>query len=178
MTMADRIVVMKNGIIQQLAEPMTIYNQPANLFVAGFIGSPPMNFIHGIILRKNNSVIFEERSKDGDKPGLITITLDDEHARKLLPYENKKVVLGIRPENIEDKLYAINPDPSCTFEATLEVLEPMGAETYLYMNTGHHSIIARSQQIQAKNEVGHKMALVTDMKKARFFDTVTEALIA
>jgi multiple sugar transport system ATP-binding protein len=178
MTMADRIVVMKDGKIQQLAEPLTIYHQPANLFVASFIGSPPMNFIHGIIVRKNNSIVFEERSKEGDKPGLVSLTLDDEHARKLSPYENKKVVLGIRPENLEDKLYVTDPDPGATFEATLEVLEPMGAETYLYLNTGHHSIIARSQQVQAKNEVGHKIALVADMKKARFFDTVTENLIA
>ncbi len=177
MTMADRIVVMKNGIIQQLAEPLTIYHQPANLFVAGFIGSPPMNFFNGIIVRKNNSIVFEERSLD-DKPGLVSLTLDDEHARKLSPYENKKVVLGVRPENLEDKLYASDPDPGATFEATLEVLEPMGAETYLYLNTGHHSIIARSQQMQAKNEVGHKIALVADMKKVRFFDAATEKLIA
>jgi multiple sugar transport system ATP-binding protein len=177
MTMADRIVVMKNGVIQQLAEPLAIYNQPANLFVAGFIGSPPMNIINGIIVRKNNSLVFEERGKN-DQPGLLNLTLDDEHARKLSGYENKKVVLGMRPENLEDKLYVTDPEPGSTFESTLEVLEPMGAETYLYLNTGHHNIIARSQRVQAKNEVGHRISLVTDPKKARFFDAATENLIA
>lgn len=177
MTMADRIVVMKNGVIQQIAEPLNIYNQPANLFVASFIGSPPMNFVNGILVRHGNDLFFEERTKNGE-PGPVKLAIESEQAQKLSSYIDKKVVFGIRPECLEDKLYVTDPNPKYTFESTLEVLEPMGAETYLYLTTGSSSIIARSQQFQTKTEVGHKIALVADMKKARFFDPVTEQLIA
>jgi multiple sugar transport system ATP-binding protein len=176
MTMADRIVVMNYGNVQQIADPLTIYHEPTNMFVAGFIGSPPMNFLHGCILSKNGALWFEEKGREG-KPG-FSIRIDGEQARKLSAYDGKAVVFGIRPESMDDKLSTLDPNPDAIFPATLEVMEPMGAETYLYLNTGAHSIIVRSQQFQAKTEVGHKIDLVANMKKARFFDPESQNAIA
>ncbi|MEM6821129.1 MAG: sn-glycerol-3-phosphate ABC transporter ATP-binding protein UgpC [Verrucomicrobiota bacterium] len=178
MTMADRIVVMKLGVIQQIAEPLTLYNEPANLFVAGFIGSPPMNFLKGEVIRKEGALWFEERKASNGQAGDVTIKLSDVQAKKLEGYEGKKVVFGVRPEDLEDKEHASDPNPDYTFKAMLEVLEPMGAESYLYLNTGESNIIARSQQFKAKNEVGHAIELVVDIDKVRIFDAESEDAVA
>lgn len=177
MTMADRIVVMKLGKIQQIAEPLTIYNEPANLFVAGFIGSPAMNFIQGTIVRDGNRLRFREsRTTEGKTVGL-SLALGAEQARKLEPYADKKVVLGVRPENLEVR-NGNQVDPDASFEATLEVIEPTGAETCLYLGTGHHNITARSRHTPGKDKIGLPLGLVADMEKVRFFDATTENLIA
>jgi multiple sugar transport system ATP-binding protein len=175
MTMADRIVVMKDGKVQQIAEPLNLYHEPVNLFVAGFIGSPPMNFIRGQIISKERGLWFVE---NGDSASKMSLKLDEEHARKLAGYTGKDVIFGLRPEHVEDKLYVTDPDPDTVFTATVEVIEPMGAETYLYLSTGKHNVIARSQQSQPKAEVTRKIELVADMKKGRFFDPSTELAIA
>jgi multiple sugar transport system ATP-binding protein len=177
MTMADRIVIMKDGKVQQIAEPLTVYNQPANLFVGGFIGSPPMNFLRGTLQASGHRVQFVEDARAGKKES-IRLTVQDEQAHKLQNYHGKAIILGIRPENLEDKLYVTDPDPGTVFTSVVEVVEPMGAETYLYLNTGHHSLIARSRQRQSKAEVNHPVELVADMKKARFFDPKSELAVA
>ena len=173
MTMADRIVVMKNGRVQQIAEPLTIYNNPANLFVAGFVGSPAMNFVTGTVVRNGSSMAFVEQA-NGES---IKINLNDEQSRRLSAYENKKIVFGIRPENLEDKDSIAGHISGEEFSAKLEVLEPMGSETYLYLHTGHHNLIARSKLMQDKTKVGRTITLVADIAKARFFDAETENAI-
>ncbi|OGV42515.1 MAG: glycerol-3-phosphate ABC transporter ATP-binding protein [Lentisphaerae bacterium GWF2_57_35] len=164
MTMGDRIVVMKDGFIQQVAAPMDLYDRPVNQFVAGFIGSPPMNFFEGTIEQKNNAILFNE--------GNFTVHVESSHAPKLASYVGKSMVFGVRPEDIADALYVSNPNPEFQLKARVEVVEPMGSETYLYLNTGKHMFIARVG-VHATVEVNQDLSLVLNMKKAHFFDQKT-----
>jgi multiple sugar transport system ATP-binding protein len=177
MTMADRIVVMKHGKIQQIDEPLTIYNEPANLFVAGFIGSPAMNFIQGSIVRTHGALCFKEKMNFPGEVGGMTLVLGAERARKLESYENREIILGIRPEDVELSVDSLPVDPGSVFEARLDVLEPMGAETYLYLHTGRHGLIARSRVTPAKKQIGEALRLQVDMNKLHFFDKTSEMAI-
>lgn len=179
MTMGDRIVVMKDGVLQQVATPLVIYNHPNNVFVAGFIGSPAMNFIDMILTR------------DGDRYYVETI---EGHVKLEIPverieyfedlesYVEKEIVFGIRPEDIED--YAVMEEKSeefgksvisNTFSAMVDVIEPMGAETYLYLSLGEEisQLIARvDASTKAVDGEQHKVAI--DMTKCHLFDKETE----
>jgi multiple sugar transport system ATP-binding protein len=168
MTLGDRIAVMKDGIVQQCADPMTIYDHPANKFVAGFIGSPPINFINGTLIRANGKYFFDE--------GRFKVKLVEHMHEALKPYEGKDVTFGIRAEDIYDKLFVSESSPDNTITATCEVVEPLGSEVYLYLNTGRHNFIAR---VGAHNrpEVNREMSLVFDMNKVHFFDPKTEQTI-
>jgi len=168
MTMGDRVTVMKDGVIQQVADPITIYDHPKNKFVAGFIGSPPMNFMNGQIIKKNNRVYFSE--------GKIQVKLVDEMVNKLSPYIGKDIVFGIRSEDIYDKLFVSEAPPENVVRVSCEVVEPMGSEVYLYLNTGKHTFIAR---VGAHNrpKVNADIDMVFDMSKAHFFDKETEETI-
>ena len=161
MTMGDRIVVMKDGLIQQVAPPMELYDSPANKFVAGFIGSPPMNFFEGTIEQKEGHLVFNESNG--------SLQISDQHASKLNSYIGKEIVFGIRPEDLEDVLNVTNPNPAEQLSAKVEVVEPMGAETFLYLNTGKSSFIGR-METRNKVEVGKDLSLEFNMKKAHFFD--------
>jgi multiple sugar transport system ATP-binding protein len=170
MTMGDRICLMKDGRIQQVAEPLGIYNEPANMFVAAFIGNPPMNFFEGTLVEKGGRLHFSE-SKDKDRGASLFLQAHKDHEPKLAAWIDKKVALGIRPEDLEDRAAASkpHPDPTQTFSATLEVAESLGAETYFYLTTGTHNFIARSQG-QIRERIGQKIELVANMKKAHFFE--------
>ncbi len=168
MTMGDRIVVMKDGFIQQVATPMDLYDHPANQFVAGFIGSPPMNFFEGVVEQKNNNIFFNE--------GNFSIRVDEAHSAKMSAHVGHSVVFGIRPEDILDTLYATNPNPEHQLKARVEVVEPMGSEVYLYLNTGKHVFIARVGA-QAKTSVNQDLSLVFNMKKTHFFNQKTGEII-
>ena len=173
MTMGDRICLMKDGMIQQVAPPLEIYNQPANMFVAAFIGSPPMNFFAGTLIEKGGRLLFSETIAAGT-PGEMLLEVPDEQAVKLQSWVGKKLFLGLRPENLEDRTVASNPNPGHIFSALLEVTEPMGAETFFYLNTGTHPFIARSAS-QILEKVDRKIEFVADMKKAHFFESVDPA---
>lgn len=169
MTMGDRIAVMLKGVVQQVADPATIYDKPVNKFVAGFIGSPPMNFMRGRINKVNGRLYFDE--------GRFKVKIVEAMQSKLLPYADKKeVLMGIRSEDIYDKLFVSEAPPDNVVTVTCEVVEPMGSEVYLYLNTGKHAFIAR---VGAHNrpEVNQYMDLVFDMSKVHFFDTDTEETI-
>ncbi len=168
MTMGDRIVVMKNGVIQQIADPLTLYEKPDNKFVAGFIGSPPMNFMEGKIIKKNTGWIFDE--------GKAQLKIVEEMIPQVSPYVGKKVIFGIRPENIYDKLFIGSAPPENTVTATVEVIEPMGAEVYLYLTTGIHSFIARVDA-HDRAEVNQDIEMVFNMARGHFFDCETEKII-
>jgi multiple sugar transport system ATP-binding protein len=168
MTMGDRIAVMKNGIIQQIADPLTLYEKPVNKFVAGFIGSPPMNFMKGKIIRKDNNWIFDE--------GRAQVKIVEEMIPKISPYLGKEVVFGIRPEDIYDKLFIGSAAPENTLVATVEVIEPMGSEVYLYLTTGAHSFVARVDA-HDRAEVNQDLEVVFNMAKVHFFDCDTEESI-
>ncbi|TVR48922.1 MAG: sn-glycerol-3-phosphate ABC transporter ATP-binding protein UgpC [Puniceicoccaceae bacterium] len=173
MTMGDRITVMKDGDIMQVAEPLTLYDHPANMFVAGFIGSPPMNFLHGTLRRGGNQLFFEEKNTEGTA---IRVKLSDTLSRRGSSYIDKPVVLGVRPEAVQDVLTVADADPEQVAEVKVEVAEPMGHETYLYLDTGAHSFIGRvrsSDRFEANQMV--KVCFVLD--NAHLFDPQTEAVI-
>jgi multiple sugar transport system ATP-binding protein len=168
MTMGDRIVVMKNGVIQQCAEPMRIYDKPANKFVASFIGTPPINLMKGTIQKKDKKYYFDE--------GKFRVKLVDEMSDKLAPYTGKEIVFGIRSEDIYDKLFVSEASVDNTVRVICEVVEPLGSDIYLYLNSGKNNFIAR---VGAHNrpEVNRDMEVVFDMRKGHFFDPETEATI-
>lgn len=134
MTMADRIVVMKDGIIQQAATPLDLYDHPANLFVAGFIGTPPMNFFRGHLRGEGGKLIF-----DG---GSFRVVVPEAMRAAVGGYEGKGLTLGIRPEHVGSSVAERDGDAP-RVQAVVEITEPMGAETFLHLKSGEHSFIAR-----------------------------------
>ena len=173
MTMGDRITVMKDGDLMQVAEPLELYNHPLNMFVAGFIGSPPMNFFHGKLSAKGNQVVFSENNSDGYP---LTVTLDDNLGRKAGSHIGREIVFGIRPEDIEDLLKVANPDPERVVEAKVEVSEPMGSEIYIYLDTGAHSFIARVHSSD-RYEINQVVKLHFSLERAHLFDPETENVL-
>ncbi|MCU0666160.1 MAG: sn-glycerol-3-phosphate ABC transporter ATP-binding protein UgpC [Candidatus Omnitrophica bacterium] len=169
MTMGDRIAVMKEGVIQQVADPITIYDQPKNKFVAGFIGSPPMNFINGKIIKKDGKFYFDE--------GIIKVKIVEDMYSRIIAYSGKEVVLGIRSEDIYDKLFVSEAPAENIVRVTCEVVEPMGSEVYLHLNTGKHTFIARVAS-HNRPRVNQDIDVVFDMSKVHFFAKDTEEAIA
>ncbi len=168
MTMGDRIVVLNKGLVQQAAEPLTIYEHPVNRFVASFIGSPPMNFLQGTIQRVNGQWYFNE--------GAFKLRIVDDMVAALAPYDGQETIFGIRPEDLYDKLFIAEAPAESTVTSTVEVVEPMGAEVYLHLKSGRHPFIARVNP-QARPEVNQDLDIVFDMGKAHFFDPKTEHAI-
>ncbi len=168
MTMGDRIVVMNKSLVQQVAEPLTIYDHPVNKFVASFIGSPPMNFLSGTIVRAEEGLYFNE--------GSFRLRIVDEMVPRLSPYEQKHVVFGIRPEDLYDKLFITDAPADCIMTSTVELVEPLGAEVYLHLRAGQHAIVARVGP-HDRPEINQDIDLVFDMGKAHFFDVDTEFAI-
>ncbi len=168
LTLGDRIVVMKDGKMQQCADPMTIYDKPANKFVASFLGMPPINLMEGTIIKKERKYYFDE--------GKFQVKVVEEMYKKLMPYEGKKVIFGIRAENIYDRLFVSEAAPDNTVRAVCEVVEPLGSEVYLHLNSGKNVFIAR---VGAHNrpDVNRDMDIVFDMSKVYFFDCETEKTI-
>jgi len=168
MTMGDRIAVLKDGILQQVDKPIEIYDHPNNRFVAGFIGSPPMNFMEGKIIKKDGRLYFDE-----DR---IQVKLVEDMYKKLIPYLGKELEMGIRSEDIYDKLFISEAPPENIVRVNCEVVEPMGSEVYLHLNTGKHTFIAR---VGAHNQpqVNQDMEVVFDMSKVHFFNKGTEETI-
>ncbi len=168
MTMGDRIAVMKDGVLQQVADPITIYDYPVNKFVASFIGSPPMNFLFGRIIKKEGKLYFDE--------GKVCVKIGEQMYDKISHYCGKEIILGIRSEDIYDKLFVSSAPPENIVRVNCEVIEPMGSEVYLYLNTGKHTIIARVGA-HDRPPINQDMDLVFDMSKVHFFDKDSEATI-
>jgi multiple sugar transport system ATP-binding protein len=173
MTMGDRICVMKDGDIMQVAAPLELYNSPDNLFVAGFIGSPPMNFFRGAVRPAGGGVSFVEDNPSGTP---LTIALDEALAAKSSSHLDKPLVLGIRPEAIHDSFMAASPDPGRTAEVRVEVAEPTGAETLLYLHTGATSFVARVSPTD-RFVAGQKVRVTFDLANAHLFDPATERVL-
>ena len=171
MTMGDRIVVMKDGVIQQADTPDTIYNYPANMFVAGFIGSPAMNFIPGRLEEENGKVRFKANN--------VNVEIPDGRAKLLKDggYVGKDVVFGIRPEDIHDEPVFLEASPDSVLTTKVEVSENMGSEMYLYLSgLGDDMFIAR---VDARSNVGmgDEVKLAFDMNKCHIFDKETEETV-
>ncbi|MBE3583345.1 MAG: sn-glycerol-3-phosphate ABC transporter ATP-binding protein UgpC [Limnochordaceae bacterium] len=171
MTMGDRIVVLRDGIIQQVGEPLEIYERPTNVFVAGFIGTPPMNFLN-VVLRRENDVYY----LDGTAFKLPLPQDKVVRFKNLAPYIDKMVTVGIRPEDIHDKKLTANPKEEWSIKAMVDVVEPMGAETYLYLSIGEHFMTARVDP-RSKASDGEPYEVVLDMNRIHLFDHDTEERI-
>ncbi|MDX1739751.1 MAG: sn-glycerol-3-phosphate ABC transporter ATP-binding protein UgpC [Rhodothermales bacterium] len=170
MTMGDRIVVMKDGLIHQIDTPLNLYDRPINRFVAGFIGSPSMNFVSGRVVREDG-VRFVADSQ------AFTINLSDAQAETLSKQVGKSVLLGIRPEDI----YVAGGDipggvEGSEVDSLLEVMEPMGNEVFVYSRSADHALVARVAP-QSLPAPGNTVRLVLDVSKAHFFDAETEDVI-
>jgi len=165
MTMGDRIVVMNDGVVQQTDTPLALYNQPANLFVAGFLGSPPMNFINGMLKQERESLVFSEI-----QGGTIQVRLATPERPGAREFLGKPMLLGIRPEDIELAQFACSDGSTGSFPAIVDIVEPMGAETNLYLQTGAHTVVCRSQRALDHREAGHRLQFEMNLKKAHLFD--------
>ncbi|MHB2156548.1 ABC transporter ATP-binding protein [Calditrichota bacterium GD2] len=166
MTMGDRIVVLKDGVIQQVASPLELYNHPVNLFVAGFIGSPAMNFIKGQ-LQRNGSLKF--------KTADFVLDLTPQHQEKLKHYAKNEVIIGIRPEHFQIVTNGQFKDWP-RLDALIEVIEPMGSETYAYLTCGATQLNARFQPSDLI-KVGSRLKLALKPDKIHFFDPESEQVI-
>jgi multiple sugar transport system ATP-binding protein len=134
MTMGDRIVVMKDGLKQQVGAPLELYFHPANKFVAGFIGSPAMNFIEGELLSESGALFFQGKG--------VKLKVPAEKAARLKNYPEKRVIFGIRPEDLPEAACA---SPGETMEVMVEVMEPLGSEVYLDVKAADQPMIARAE---------------------------------
>lgn len=170
MTMGTRIVVMKDGFIQQVDTPQSLYEKPNNLFVAGFIGSPQMNFINAKLEKRGDEMHLVFGSHD--------LKLPEGKAKKLegTDYIGKEVVMGIRPENIHDEAVFLESMPDCIVEARIEVLEMLGSETLLYMYVDEISITARVNP-RTKARAGDVIKVALDTNRVHLFDKDTERVI-
>ncbi len=170
MTLGTRIVVMKDGIIQQIDTPSNLYNKPQNLFVAGFIGSPQMNFLDCTV------------KKVGDAVDLIIgetkIKLPENKSKVLLDkgYENKEVILGIRPEDIHDEEIFINTAKDSLIKAQVDTTEMLGAEIYLYLKFAGQNLIARVDS-RSRVQIKDIITLGLDTNHIHVFDKETEQAI-
>jgi len=173
MTMGDRIVVLRDGVIQQVADPLSLYNEPKNVFVAGFIGSPAMNFLDAKIVQEG-----DEYYIDGHGTFKIKIPEDKIEKYSVKDYVDKEVIFGVRPEDVVDANITHDFDVTDynSFVAEVEVVEPMGSEIYLYLAEKDHQMIARVEA-ESKAQVGDNITLGIDLRKIHIFDAETEEVI-
>jgi len=165
MTMGDRIVVMKDGLIQQVDEPVALYDNPSNKFVARFIGSPPMNFFEGKLDKVNGQLTFIEET--------CQIPVHKPFWDKLAPRVGQAITFGVRPEDVYAPEHFPAALPKAAITAKVEVIEPMGSEQYVYFTTGANSFIGRLEA-HVKLEVEEQTDLSIDLSKTHFFEATEE----
>ena len=170
MTMGDRIVVMKDGFIQQVDTPMALYEAPANLFVARFIGSPAMNFLRADLVESDGRLRLALPGAD------IFLPLPAAHEASLRAEVGKALIVGIRPDAIHDEAAFLAAHPQWTLEVHVDVVEPMGSESYIYFAINGENIVARVAPASAARVMArHRLALNLD--KAHYFDAQTQKTI-
>lgn len=168
MTMGDRIVIMKDGYIQQVGAPLEVYDFPQNAFVAGFIGSPPMNFFQGRLKKADGAMVVDL--------GSFQVNLPDEHTASYKNYLDKAVIFGIRPEDVADEYPEDRRGQWESFKAVVEVIEPLGAEIILELSKDKHNFIARVDP-HSKSQLSQEVTVYFDMLKMHLFDPETEKVI-
>ena len=169
MTLGTRIVVMKDGVIQQVDTPQNLYEKPQNLFVAGFMGSPQMNFLDAVVRINGTAVTLEVAGQ--------SIPLPPAKAKKLIDggYNGKTVVMGIRPEDVYDSEMFIET-AKCVFSSTIKVYELLGAEVFLYFDLGEFPMTARVDP-RSNARPGDTVRFAFDVEKIHVFDKETEQVI-
>ncbi len=170
MTMGDRIAVMKDGVVQQVDTPLGLYTHPANRFVAGFIGSPPMNFCDAALSERERGIYVEF---DG-----AALKLPEDKAEAARPHRGKTLELGVRPSDIFDTAISpvVEPSEDNTAQALVEVIEPMGADSVLYLKLGDIQLVA-SVDSGTRAREQETLDFCFDMDKAHLFDKETEQTI-
>jgi len=168
MTMADRIAVMNHGVLQQIDTPQELYDHPANKFVAGFIGSPAMNFFPGTLKLSDGKLYVDT--------GAFQVEVPPERKDVYKAYINRQVILGVRPEHIHNPQFTPAGIFAQPVEGTVEVTELMGSEIFVYMRAGEHSFVARVDP-RSKYRMGEKDQVVFDMSQMHLFDPETELAI-
>ncbi len=167
MTLGSKVAVMRDGYIQQVATPIELYNRPVNRFVAGFIGSPPMNFVRGELKQDAGQLRFVG-------PGL-ELPLPERLASAIRQHADRQVLFGIRPEDIHDQQFSPQAEPGYTRTLPVEVVEPLGAETLAYLGVeGQREELVARLDSRSAPRVGQQMKAVFDMTKAHIFDSQTE----
>jgi multiple sugar transport system ATP-binding protein len=169
MTMGDRIVIMKDGYIMQVGAPLEVYDHPQNMFVAGFIGSPPMNFFRGRLIEVDGAMKIDMGSFQMKVPDSYTASYDS--------HLDKEVMFGIRPEDIADDLPEDRQSHWEEFKAVVEVIEPLGAEIILELSKGEHSFTARVDP-HSKSKLNEEVSVYFDMDKMHLFDPDSDQVLA
>jgi multiple sugar transport system ATP-binding protein len=168
MTMATRIVVINQGVLQQIDSPKVLYDKPDNLFVAGFIGSPAMNFFPAQINKVDGKLYADAET--------FNVQVPDDKVELYMPYEGKSVVFGIRPEDIHNPEFALPGITAQPVEATVDVTELMGNEIMVFLKNGEHNFVARVDP-RSKYQMGDKVQVVFNMENMHGFDRETEEAI-
>jgi multiple sugar transport system ATP-binding protein len=169
MTMGDRICVMRDGMVMQVADPLTLYRRPENLFVAGFIGSPPMNLLKGRVEKRDGRLFVVET----DGRDSLTVPLGGRLEPLANRYVDKEVVFGIRPEHVTNER---KDGSSLPVTLTVDIAEPMGSESLVYLKTGTGNLIARLQG-EHLFEPGEQLTVQLHLDKVSLFDVETEKVI-
>jgi multiple sugar transport system ATP-binding protein len=168
MTMGDRIVVMNDGIIQQVDAPDTVYDHPVNKFVAGFIGSPAMNFVDCTIAQKDGGLYATTTG--------LSLKIPDPFAQMAEKYMNRNVILGIRPEHLTDSASCQSPDPESSFSATIRVIESAGSEKLVHIRNADDTFVTRlDPHVQLRTN--DRIDFTARMESAHIFDKETQKTI-
>ena len=169
MTMGDRICVMKDGVIMQVADPLTLYRKPENLFVAGFIGSPPMNLLRGKVQKQSSGLVFTETGEQN----AISLPIKGPLESLVSKYIDKPIVLGVRPEHITEESKNGSHVP---LTSAVDIAEPMGSESLVYMKAGGGNFIAKIHGEKLFHQ-GQPLTVYVDTGKILLFAPETEAVI-
>jgi multiple sugar transport system ATP-binding protein len=169
MTMASRIFIMNRGSLQQSGEPLEVYKSPANQFVAGFIGSPAMNFIEATLVK--------EQARYFVDAGAVKVRLPEAFHAHLENYAGRSIIFGVRPEDMAAQAPEGGADSGNTLTARAEVVETLGAETFVYLSCGPHSIVARMESPERPLTVGGTLEVELKMQKTHLFDIETSRTI-
>jgi multiple sugar transport system ATP-binding protein len=182
MALGDRIAILKEGGLQQIGNPLEIYDKPANQFVAGFLGNPGMNFFQGTLVQEHKALFFQELSQgkpdktESHVSPAFRLEIPAHVASRLVPFTGQIVVLGIRPEKIVLSTSAENGE----VPARLERVELLGAESHLQLSTGHHTLTVRCAGLEKRGEkpqAGHEVHLRFDLLSAHFFHPANGELL-
>ncbi|MGH2460979.1 MAG: ABC transporter ATP-binding protein [Chloroflexota bacterium] len=168
MTLGDRIGVLNGGCLQQLGRPDTLYNHPANLFVAGFIGSPSMNLLDSQMVSRDDQLFVEGRS--------FSLRIPPERASLVDRYAGRDVVVGIRPEHLFDQAEVAEAPPGSTFTAQVDLVEPLGSETLIHAIVGGQPVTAKVSP-DSEMRRGHVVEIVVDTRHLHIFDHETQRAI-
>jgi multiple sugar transport system ATP-binding protein len=169
MTMADRIFIMSKGVLQQSGAPMEVYAKPVNLFVAGFIGSPAMNFVDAAVVAADGALYIDA--------GSFRVRAPDSFAPRLQPHAGRNVVFGVRPEDISARGAAAAADGGSTLTAQADVVETLGSEVFVHLTCGPHTIVARMEAPDVPLRVGQSLEVDLKMPKTHVFDPATAQTI-